>query len=138
MMSRRQNRAIRLAHLRKRHLTATETALDTVGKHNRRISPKIVRNRLLESGLHARCPNVRPPMTQARRLCLMAWLTTHAPMQAISIEAVETGPFYGQVSRHSFSPGWSTSYIPTSRGTLRERDRFGVVPLWPGEALRTG
>ena len=33
--SRRQDRTIRLAHLRNRHLTATETALNTVGKHNR-------------------------------------------------------------------------------------------------------
>ena len=33
--SRRQDRTIRLAHLRNRHLTATETALNTVGTHNR-------------------------------------------------------------------------------------------------------
>ena len=32
--SRRQDRTIRLAHLRNRHLTATETALNTVGTHN--------------------------------------------------------------------------------------------------------
>ena len=38
--SRRQDRTIRLAHLRNRHLTATETALNTVGTHNRQISPK--------------------------------------------------------------------------------------------------
>ena len=44
--SRRQDRTIRLAHLRNRHLTATETALNTVGTHNRQISPKIVRSRL--------------------------------------------------------------------------------------------
>ena len=35
VMSRRQDRTIRLAHLRNRHLTATETALNTVGTHNR-------------------------------------------------------------------------------------------------------
>ena len=37
--SRHQDRTIRLAHLRNRHLTATETALNTVGTHNRQISP---------------------------------------------------------------------------------------------------
>ena len=42
MTSRRQDRTIRLAHLRNRHLTATETALNTVGTHNRQISPKTV------------------------------------------------------------------------------------------------
>ena len=35
-----QDRAIRLAHLRNRHVTATETALNTVGNHNRH-SPNI-------------------------------------------------------------------------------------------------
>ena len=43
--SQRQDRAIRLAHLRNRHLTAQETAVNTVGSHNRRIHPKTVRNR---------------------------------------------------------------------------------------------
>jgi transposase len=37
----RQERAIRLAHLRNRHVTATETALTTVGNHNRHIHPKM-------------------------------------------------------------------------------------------------
>jgi transposase-like protein len=35
-----QDRAIRLAHLRNRHVTATETALTTVGNHNCHIHPK--------------------------------------------------------------------------------------------------
>ena len=38
--SRRQDQAIRLAHLRSRHITATETALNTVDTNNPRISPK--------------------------------------------------------------------------------------------------
>ena len=56
--SRRQDRTIRLAHLRNRHLTATETALNTVGTHNRQISPKTVGSRLREIGLRARRPYV--------------------------------------------------------------------------------
>ena len=77
--SRRQDRTIRLAHLRNRQLTATETALNTVGTHNRQISPRTVRRRLREHGLQARRPYVGPPLTQARRLRRMAWLTAHAP-----------------------------------------------------------
>ena len=77
--SQRQDRTIRLAHLRNRHLTATETALNTVGTHNRRISPKTVGSRLREIGLRARRPYVGLPLTQARRLRRMAWLMAHAP-----------------------------------------------------------
>ena len=51
VMMPRQDRAIRLAHLRNRHVTATETALTTVGNHNCHIHPKTVRNRLHEFGL---------------------------------------------------------------------------------------
>ena len=61
--SRRQDRTIRLAHLRNRHLTATETALNTVGTHNRQISPKTVGSRLREIGLRARRSYVGLPLT---------------------------------------------------------------------------
>ena len=70
--SRRQDRTIRLAHLRNRHLTATETAFNTVGTHNRQISPKTVGSRLCEIGLRACRPYVGLPLTQARRLRRMA------------------------------------------------------------------
>ena len=77
--SRRRDRTIRLAHLRNRHFTATETALNTVGTHNRQISTKTVGSRLREIGLRARRPYIGLPLTQARRLRRMAWLTAHAP-----------------------------------------------------------
>ena len=77
--SQRQDRAIRLAHLRNRHLTATETAVNTVGSHNRRIHPKTVRNRLREFGLRARRPNVGLPLNRARRARRMACVTAQAP-----------------------------------------------------------
>jgi transposase len=54
----RQDRAIHLAHLRNRHVTATETALTTVGNHNRHIHPETVRNLLRELGLRARRPYI--------------------------------------------------------------------------------
>ena len=77
--SQRQDRAIRLAHLRNRHLTATETAVNTVGSHNRRIHPKTVRNRLREFGLRSRRPNVGLPLNRARRARRIAWVTAQAP-----------------------------------------------------------
>ena len=61
--SRRQDRTIRLAHLRNRHRNATETALNTVGAHNRQqISPKTVGSRLREIGLRARRPYIGLPL----------------------------------------------------------------------------
>ena len=77
--SQRQNRAIHLAHLRNRHLTATETAVNTVGSHNHRIHPKTVRNRLPEFGLRALHPNVGLPLNRACRACCMVWVTAQAP-----------------------------------------------------------
>ena len=77
--SQRQDRAIRLAHLRNRHLTATETVVNTLGSHNRRIHPKTVRNRLREFGLRARRPYVGLPLNRARRARRMAWVTARAP-----------------------------------------------------------
>ena len=79
--SQRQDRTIRLSHLRNRHLTATETAANTVGTHNGRIHPKTVRNRLHEAGQRARRPYVGLPLMRARRASRMAWLTAHAPRQ---------------------------------------------------------
>ena len=77
----RQNRAIRLAHLRNRHCTAKETAVNIVGSHNRRIHSNTVRNRLREFGLRARRPNVGLPLNRARRARPMAWVTAQAPIR---------------------------------------------------------
>lgn len=44
MTSQRQDQATRLAHLRNRHQTATETALNNVGTHNQRMSSKTLQN----------------------------------------------------------------------------------------------
>ena len=79
MTSQRQDRAIRLAHLRNHHLTATETAVNMAGSHNRCIHPKTVRNRLHEFGLRARCPNVDLLLNSARHAHRMAWVTAQAP-----------------------------------------------------------
>ena len=77
--TRRQDRAIRLANLRNRYVTATETANNTIGNHNRHIHPKTVRNRLREAGLRCRRPCVGLPLTRPRRARRMAWLAAHSP-----------------------------------------------------------
>ena len=77
--SRRQDRFITLAHLRNRHLTATETARNTIGNANRRIDPKTVRNRLREGSIRSRRQYVGLPLTPQRRAHRMNWLTAHGP-----------------------------------------------------------
>jgi DNA-directed RNA polymerase I, II, and III subunit RPABC1 len=79
VMTPRQDMAIQLAHLRNHHVTATETALITVGNHNLHIHPKTVRNRLREFGLRARRPYIGFPLTRAHRKSHMAWLAAHGP-----------------------------------------------------------
>lgn len=64
--TRREDRAIRLARLRNQFVTATETANNTVGNHNRHIHPKTVRNRLREAGLRCRRQCVGLPLTRPR------------------------------------------------------------------------
>ncbi len=74
-----QDRGYRLANPRNRHVTATETAINPVGSHNRHIHPKTVRHRLREVGLRARRPLPRLHLIRARRARRMAWLAAHAP-----------------------------------------------------------
>ena len=73
----RQDRAIHFAHLHNRHVTATETALTTVGNRNRHIHPKTVRNQLHEFRLRARRSYIAFPLTHASRERRMAWLAAH-------------------------------------------------------------
>ena len=88
----RQDRVIRLAHLRNKYVTATETANKTIGNYNRHIHPKTVRNRLREANglVGGTCP------------------------QNFSNEAMETGLFHRRVAIQPFSSGWLTSNIPMS------------------------
>jgi hypothetical protein len=117
----RQDRAIHLAHLRNRHVTATETTLTTVGNYNRHNHPKTEK------------PIARVWSASSSTL---HWFSSHSCTsrasyglvggtwsQTISNEAMETGLFHILVAVHSFSSGRSTSCIPTSWGTLHRRLR---------------
>ena len=88
--TRRQDRAIRLAHLRDRFRTAVETAANTPGRHSN-IHPKTVRNRLKDVGLYARRPYVGRHLTQIRRQNRMKWLRRHS-LSSVSYAPMETSP----------------------------------------------
>ena len=75
--TRAQDGHIRLLHLRNRLRPATRTADETVGLHNRRISPQTVRNRLREANLHARRPHQGLDLTAVRRQNRLAWANAH-------------------------------------------------------------
>jgi hypothetical protein len=121
----RQDMAIRLAHLRNRHVTATETALTTVGDHNRHIHPKTVRNRFPEFGLRARRPYIGFPLTRARRARRMAWLVAHGPRQFPMRQWRRV--FFTDESRF-------TLFRPDGRRRVYRRRRFGggSVMVWEG------
>ena len=138
--SRRQDRTIRLAHLRN-HLTATETALNTVGTHNQQISPKTVGSRLRENGLRARRPYVGLPLTQARRLRRMAWLTAHAPRlfpmrQWRRVLFTDESRFTIAQMVDVLCTDVAENALPTP--VLSNGIGLGLAPLWSGEALLTG
>ena len=138
MTSQRQDRTIRLAHLRNRHLTATETAVNTVGSHNRRIHPKTVRNRLREFGLRALRPNVGLPLNRARRARRMAWVTAQAPRRFPMRQWRRV--FFTDESRFTFLRADGRRRMYRRRGErfadacVFERDRYGggSVMVWGG------
>jgi len=73
MTSQRQDRHLRLIHLRNSMITAEDTARRTPGLANVRISCQTVRRRLRESGLRARRPVVGPILKQRHRTARLAW-----------------------------------------------------------------
>lgn len=72
-----QDRYIRLHHARRRFTPATETARNTVGTHNRRISPQTVRRRLAANDMFARRPYKGPVLTGRHRRNRLAWANNH-------------------------------------------------------------
>jgi transposase len=134
-----QDRAIHLVHLRNRHVTATETALTTVGNHNRHIHPKTVRNRLRKFGLRARRPYIGFPLTRARHACGMAWFVAHGPRQfpmrqwrRVFLTDVSRFTLFGPDGRRRVCQSRGERFADTC---VLERDRFGVSRLWSGRDI---
>ena len=71
----RQDRHIRLIHIRDRFVPATVAARQTQGRHNPRISAQTVRNRLKAAGLRSRRPVVGAVLTQHHRNARLRWNT---------------------------------------------------------------
>lgn len=69
----RQDRYIILTHLRDRFRTATETARAVIGRHNRQIHAKTVRNRLKDINVKAYRPCKRPILTQRHKRDRFLW-----------------------------------------------------------------
>ena len=74
----RQDRRIRVQHLRERFRTATLTASETLGIHNPRISSQTVINRLREHGIRCRRRVVGLVYTDLRRRNRVNWGNTYS------------------------------------------------------------
>lgn len=74
-----QGRYIVMQHLRDRFRTATQTARETAGRHQPRISANTVRRRLRSRDLHARRPVRGMVLTAERRQNRARWARQHRP-----------------------------------------------------------
>lgn len=132
----RQDRQIRLTHLRDRFQTATETALNTPGTHNNRIHPQTVINRLREFGIRARRPYVGTPLTARRRAIRLNWLERHRPINFPRRRWCSV--LFSDESRFSLHRADGRQRVYRRRGEryadacIIERDRFGggSVMVW--------
>ena len=75
-----QDLHIQQVHLQDRLRPATQTAAETIGLHNQRISAQTVRNRLREAQLHARHPHRGLNLTPDRRDVLDRRIRQHVPV----------------------------------------------------------
>ena len=134
----RQDRAIRLLHLRDRFKTAAETASHTLGTHGRPISAQTARNRLRAERIIARRPYVGPPLTPRRRQVRLDWMRRHGPNR-FGMRRWRRVMFTDE-SRFSLYRSDGRKRVYRRRGErfadacVVERDRFGgaSVMVWGG------
>ena len=87
-----------------------------------------------EIGPRARRPYVGLPLTQARRLRRMAWLTAHAPRL---FPMRQWRLLFTDESRFTlYRSDVAENALPTP--VLSNGIGLGVAPLWSGEALLKG
>lgn len=136
--TRRQDRYMRLSHLRNRFLTAEETATRTPGRHNNRICSATVRHRLKEDGIKAYRPYVGLVLTRQRRNVRLDWLNRHCPTR-VSLQRWRSVLFTDE-SRFSLFRADGRQRVYRRKGErfddscVVERDRFGggSVMVWGG------
>lgn len=136
--SRRQDRYIRLVHLRNRFRLPRETAENIRGIHNNRISTRTVRNRLRDFGIRARRPYVGLVLNQQRRQRRMAWLNAHSPGNYTLQQWRRV--FFTDESRHLLYRSDRRQRVYRRRrerfagSCVVERDRYGGggVMVWAG------
>jgi transposase len=75
--SQRQDRHLRLIHLRNCMITAEDTVHRKPALANVRISDSIVRRRLRECGLRTRLPVIEPILKQRHRTARLVWTHAH-------------------------------------------------------------
>lgn len=132
----RQDRAIRLSHLRDRFRTATATAAEIRGSRGRPISPQTVIRRLKKAGLRSRRPYFGPILSIQNRMNRLQWARDH---HRWTFERWNTVLFSDE-SRFcvSMSDGrqrvWRRKGERYSQCCIQERDRWGGggVMVWGG------
>uniref|UniRef100_A0A673BCG8 Transposase Tc1-like domain-containing protein n=1 Tax=Sphaeramia orbicularis TaxID=375764 RepID=A0A673BCG8_9TELE len=73
----KQDRYIRLLHLRSRSRPATATAAETIGTHHRPVHARTVRNRLRAEGIGPHRPVVGCVLTPLHREARLNWCIKH-------------------------------------------------------------
>ena len=135
--SQRKDIHLRLIHLRNRMITAEDTARRTPGLTNIRISGQIVRRRLRESGLGARCPVVGLILKQRHRTAILAWARARRRWRFHTWQHI----LFSDESRFSLRFSDGCYHVYHRRGErfftdqcVYESDRFGGggVMVWAG------
>ena len=116
--SQRQDRHLRLIHLRNRMITAADTVRRTPGLANVRISSQTARRRLRESGIRARRPVVGPILKQRHRTARLIWVRARRRWRLHTWQHI--------------------LFSDESRCSLRFSDAFIVCTAGVGNVLRTG
>ena len=134
----RQDRWIRVTHLRHRFQTAVTTSQTIPGL--RRIHPNTVRNRLRQYGIRPRRPAIRPILTHRHRVNRLRWCRNHVRQPRIWWRNV----VFTDETRFniSHSDGRQRVYRRLgeryARNCIVERNRFGggSVMIWGGITAR--
>ena len=138
----RQDRRIRLQHLRERFRTATRTAAETPGRHNNRISAKTVVRRLRENGIRARRPHVGMVLDQRRRRNRLNWGNNHRHgawgnrnWRRVVFSDESRFQLYRSDGRNRVYRRVGERYAP---GCVMQVDRFGGGSVMVWEAIAFG